>query len=115
MDGNSHVLPGDRAGSPFVGVQKPWQRIRALANLPGLRLHDLRHAFPSLAVANNEAIYLVGAALGHRQVTTTERYSHLSDDPVKAVANRTSERIAAMLSGSPRNEAAAEGTTESDE
>jgi site-specific recombinase XerD len=49
---------------------------------------------------------LVGAVLGHRQVTTTKRYSHLSDDPVKAVANRTSERIAAMLSAPPVSEAA---------
>ena len=99
---NPHVLPGDRQGAAaFVGIQKPWQRIRVLAGLPNLRIHDLRHAFASLAVANNETIYLVGAVLGHRQVTTTERYSHLSDDPVKAVANRTSERIAAMLSGAP--------------
>jgi hypothetical protein len=28
-------------------------------------------------VANDEAIYLAGAVLGDRQVTTTERYSHL--------------------------------------
>lgn len=104
--GNPHVLPGLKDGASFVGIQKPWQRIRLLARLPGLRLHDLRHAFASLAVANNEAIYLVGAVLGHRQVTTTERYSHLSDDPVKAVANRTSERMAAMLSGAPAREAA---------
>jgi integrase len=94
---NPYVLPGDRPGAPFVGIQKPWQRVRLQAGLTGLRIHDLRHAFASLAVANNEAIYLVGAVLGHRQVTTTERYSHLSDDPVKAVANRTSEKIAAML------------------
>jgi integrase len=101
FEDNPWVLPGNRLDSRFVGIQKPWQRIRKLAKLPDLRIHDLRHAFASLAVANNEAIYLVGAVLGHRQVTTTQRYSHLSDDPVKAVANRTSERIAAMLSSQP--------------
>ena len=106
LKNNFHVLPGRRPGARFVGIQKPWQRIRLLAQLPGLRIHDFRHSFASLAVANNEAIYLVGAVLGHRQVTTTERYSHLSDDPVKAVANRTSERIAAMLSGFPFSEPA---------
>ena len=110
-EGNPYVLPGDRMkpvqnGDPnkaepqaFVGIQKPWQRIRKAAKLDGLRIHDLRHAFASLAVANNETIYLVGAVLGHRQVTTTERYAHLSADPVKAVADRTAERVAAMLSG----------------
>jgi integrase len=101
FEGNPYVLPGDRPHSPFVGIQKPWQRVRTLAKLPGLRIHDLRHAFASLAVANNEAIYFVSAVLGHRQVSTTERHSHLSDDPVKGVANRTSERISAILSGAP--------------
>jgi integrase len=99
FENNPFVLPGDKPGMHFIGVQKPWQRVRALAGLPNLRIHDLRHAFASLAVANDEALYLVGAVLGHRNVVTTARYAHLSDDPVKEVANRTAERIAAMLSG----------------
>jgi hypothetical protein len=40
-----------------------------------------------------------GKALGHRQARTTERYAHLTDDPVRAVANRASERIAAIMLG----------------
>jgi hypothetical protein len=39
----------------------------------------------------------VGKLLGHRQSRTTERYGHLKDDPLRAVANRTSERIAAIM------------------
>jgi integrase len=97
--GNPHVLPGDKTGTSFVGISKPWQRIRKLAKLDDLRLHDLRHAYASLAVANNESLYLVGAVLGHRQADTTERYAHLSADPVKALADRNAARIAAMLQG----------------
>ena len=97
--GNAHVLPGDKKGAAFVGISKPWQRIRKLAKLPDLRLHDLRHAYASLAVASNESLYLVGAVLGHRQSDTTQKYAHLSADPVKALADRNSARIAAMLQG----------------
>jgi hypothetical protein len=43
--------------------------------------------------------YRVGKVLGHRQSRTTERYVHLKDDPLRAVANRTSERIAAIMQG----------------
>jgi hypothetical protein len=32
-----------------------------------------------------------------RQARTTERYAHLSDNPLRAVADRTSERIAAIM------------------
>jgi integrase len=97
--GNPHVLPGDRAGGSFVGIQKPWQRVRALAALPGVRIHDLRHAFASTAVAAGDSLFIVGKLLGHRQASTTERYSHLAPDPAKAVADRTGERLRAMLAG----------------
>ena len=99
MAGNSHVLPGDRPGASFVGIQKPWQRIRALAGLPDLRIHDLRHAFASTAVAAGDSLFIVGKLLGHRQASTTERYAHLAPDPAKAVADRTAERLRTMLAG----------------
>ncbi len=99
LKGNPHILPGDRKGSHFVGVQKPWQRLRKRAGLADLRLHDLRHAFASIAVAGGDSLYLVGKVLGHGQASTTERYAHLAPDPVRAVADRTAERIAGMLNG----------------
>jgi integrase len=76
LAGNPHVLPGDRPGAAFVGIQKPWQRIRALAGLPDLRIHDLRHSFASVAVAGGDSLFIVGKILGHRQASTTERYAH---------------------------------------
>jgi integrase len=101
MKKNPHVLAGDGDAGHFVGIQKPWQRIRKLAKLDGLRLHDLRHAFASLAVAHNESLYLVGAVLGHRQQATTQRYAHLSADPVKAMADRNAARISGLLGTAP--------------
>jgi hypothetical protein len=41
--------------------------------------------------------------LGHKDQGTTQRYAHLQDDPVKAVADRTSATIAAAMVGKPRN------------
>jgi integrase len=100
--GNPHVLPGDRPAAAFVGIQKPWQRVRALAALPYLRIHDLRHAFASVAVAGGDSLFIVGKVLGHRQASTTERYAHLAPDPAKAVADRTAETLAGLLGS--RNE-----------
>jgi integrase len=97
MAGNPHVLPGERVGAHFVGIQKPWQRVRALAGLPDLRLHDLRHAFASVAVASGDSLFIVGKILGHRQASTTERYAHLAPDPAKTVADRTAARLADLL------------------
>ena len=86
----------------FVGLQKAWDKIRRSAKLDDVRLHDLRHSFASVAVASGDSLYLVGKVLGHRQARTTERYAHLSDDPVRAVADRAAERISAAMSGATK-------------
>ncbi len=96
---NPHVLPGDKPDSHFVGAQRPWQRVRKAAGIEDVRIHDLRHAFASVAVANGDSLYLVGKVLGHRQASTTERYAHLAPDPVRSVADRNAQRIADLLGG----------------
>jgi integrase len=91
------VFPGARSGTYFTGIQKPWQRIRLRAGLPDVRIHDLRHCFASTAVAHGESLYLVGAVLGHRTTSTTQRYAHLAMQPILESANRTSSRLAALM------------------
>jgi integrase len=93
------VLPGRRPGGHFVGIEPPWRRIRAAAGLDDVTLHDLRHAYASCAVADGASLFIVGRLLGHRNAATTERYSHLSPDPVRVVADRNGERLLAMLDG----------------
>ena len=101
VEGNPYVLPGEKEGEHFVGLQKVWERLRKRAGLEDLRLHDLRHSFASVAVAGGDSLYLVGKVLGHRQSATTERYAHLADDPLRAVAERTAGTIAAAMNGQP--------------
>jgi integrase len=92
------VLPAAKGeGGAYTGLQKDWERIRERAGLPGVRLHDLRHSFASFAVADGHTLFLVGKALGHQQTRTTEIYAHLSDDPLRRVADRTASRINAAL------------------
>lgn len=100
VDGNPHVFPSSRSGGHLVGLHRIWDRIRRHAGLEGVRVHDLRHSFASVAVSGGDSLYLVGKVLGHAKSRSTERYAHLADDPVKAVAERTSREIAAALNGS---------------
>lgn len=99
VENNPHVLPGEKADGHFVGLQKAWERMRKRAGLDDVRVHDFRHSFASVAVAGGESLYLVGKVLGHRQVRTTERYAHMRDDPLRAVADRTAGHIAAAMNG----------------
>ena len=97
VEGEPYVCAGQIPGRHFIGIQRPWRRLRAAAGLPSLRIHDLRHAFASIAAMSGDSLLLIGKVLGHKQASTTERYAHLQDDPVRAVADRTARKIAALM------------------
>jgi site-specific recombinase XerD len=83
---NPFVCCGAVEGERIVNIQKSWRRVRAMAGLEDVRLHDLRHTFASVAVSNGMSLPLIGALLGHSQPSTTARYAHLAADPlIKAV------------------------------
>ena len=96
---SAYVLPAAKGSGHYTGLQKDWERVRARAAFPGLRLHDLRHSFSSFAVADGHTLYMIGKVLGHKQARTTEGYAHLAADPVRTVADRTGARIAAAMKG----------------
>jgi integrase len=99
LEGNPHVIPGERTGHHFVGLQKVWARIRARAGLDDLRIHDLRHAFASVGAAAGDSLLVIGALLGHHDQATTQRYAHLSNDPLHAAADRIAGHIASVMKG----------------
>jgi len=102
IEGNPYVLPGQKEGSPIVGIQKPWRTIRAAAKLDDVRLHDLRHSFASVGADANLGLPILGALLGHSQAATTHRYAHLSADPLKHASALISDKIQATLSGATK-------------
>ena len=97
--GSPYVFPAMRGDGHYVGLPKVWRNIRDRAKMPDLRIHDLRHPFATMAVAGGDSLYLVGQVLGHQQAKTTEKYAHLPDDPVRAVADRTASKLDAALKG----------------
>lgn len=47
------------------------------AGIDHVRFHDLRHTFAAWQVTAGTDLYLIGKQLGHRSMTTTQRYAHL--------------------------------------
>ena len=97
IDGNPYALPSSIGEGHFVGLPKIWRRVREKAGLPDLRLHDLRHSFASVGAASGDSLLIIGKLLGHTHSATTQRYAHLSDNPLKATAERISGQIAAAM------------------
>lgn len=101
IEGNPHVIIGQRPGASLVNLQKSWRAIREQAGLDDVRLHDLRHAFASVAASAGLGLPIIGKMLGHSQPATTARYAHLAADPVKAAAGMVANQIEAAMSGTP--------------
>jgi integrase len=91
--GSLFVFPAARGEGHAIGLRRAFTKVRAKANLEGLRIHDLRHSFASFAVADGASLFLIGKLLGHANARTTERYAHLSNDPLQDAANQIGRRI----------------------
>ena len=72
-----------------------WYRVRVEADLPDVRLHDLRHAHATFALRQGESVLAIARLLGHRTPVTTLKYTHLADSMVREPA----ETVAAALGG----------------
>jgi integrase len=94
---NPYVISGEVEGQHLTDMQKPWRRIRRLAELPDVRIHDLRHTFASSGVALGQGLPIIGKLLGHSQPQTTARYAHLAASPALEVADKISENLAELI------------------
>lgn len=89
----AYAIPGASPGKPRADLNRPWRLVARRAGLSGVRLHDLRHSFASVAVSSGASLPIIGKLLGHSQPQTTQRYAHLGDDPVREIAARTAQQI----------------------
>lgn len=94
---SEYCFPGRRGTGHIVNAKDTWKRLLITAGLPhgdrGWRIHDLRHAYASYAASSGKSLPVIGAILGHTQAATTQRYAHLSDNPVAAAAAETAAQI----------------------
>jgi integrase len=70
-----------KPGEPICGsgLYRRFLNASKRAGLPVLRLHDLRHTFGTQAIRGFK-VHEVQRLMGHRHITTTERYLHYAPD-----------------------------------
>lgn len=90
---NPYVIPGELPGKHRIDIKRPWNMVRKLAGFHDVHIHDLRHTTASVAVASNVSLALIGGLLGHKSQQTTQRYAHLSDDPLRDAAEKVGARV----------------------
>lgn len=75
---NSPYLFGDESGTPYKSVKKSFNTAVKRAGIKDFHFHDLRHCFASYLIMSNVDLRTVQELMGHKGITMTLRYSHLS-------------------------------------
>jgi integrase len=93
-------------GGRCIDLSKPWRTVRDAAALPaGIGLHGLRHSLASHMAMNGAEAAEIMSALGHRDITTSQKYVHWARDKRQALAERAAAGITAAISGTLGQEA----------
>lgn len=74
-------------------VNRAWEALCRRAGVPGVRLHDLRHACGSYALANGADSKSVQRMLRHARLETTELYLHAVQEVPRVAADAIDRAI----------------------
>jgi site-specific recombinase XerD len=90
------LFPGDAPSKALQDIKKFWGSAMRLAGITGYRRHDNRHTYASHLVSSGLSLEIVGCLLGHTNPSTTKRYAHVADDPLRAATERFGSSSEAM-------------------
>jgi integrase len=98
------LFPGKTPGEYLKNPKKAWQTIRKKADIPDVRIHDLRHTYASHLVSSGLSLSIVGKLLGHTQASTTQRYAHLADAPLREATELLGNKMKTLSESAQRQE-----------
>ena len=87
------AFPNPKTLKPYVSIYYSWNTARNAAGLPDVKCHSLRHSYASFLVNAGQTLYEVQHLLGHTQVKTTQRYSHLTKDTLLDASNAVTRAV----------------------
>ena len=86
-DNGAYVFT-NKDGEPFGDIKKGFLSALKRARIEDFRFHDLRHTFGSHLVMQGIDLKTVQQVMGHKDITMTMRYSHLSPEYVQEAIGR---------------------------
>jgi integrase len=98
-----HLFPGRGPGKPLRDIKRFWVSAMREAGIENYRRHDNRHTYASHLVSSGLSLEIVGRLLGHTNPTTTQRYAHLADDPLRMATTQFSDKIARVSAQAVRD------------
>ena len=86
--GKGLVFASKSRPSQAVNFNVPWKTALAYAKINDFRFHDCRHCCASYLAQHGATLLEIADVLGHRQLSVTRRYSHLTTHHKAALVDR---------------------------
>jgi integrase len=77
------VFPGVGKTGHLTDLKKNWNAFRKRAQIPHIRVHDIRRTNGSYAAMAGVSLKTIQEQLGHKSIQSTMVYSHLHDESVR--------------------------------
>jgi integrase len=81
------LFPGRTLTAPN-DYRASWAALTRMANLPGIHLHDLRHAAAAALLRSGVTLAVASQVLGHDAAVLSRRYGHLEAGPLREAQER---------------------------
>ena len=95
----SYVFFDPATGKPYGDIKKSWASAKRRAGIKDYHFHDNRHTFASQLVMAGVDITTVSKLLGHKSLTMTLRYAHLSPEHHIEAVRKIGELFTELKSG----------------
>ena len=90
---SSLVFPSSVDPSRPFDFRRPFTKALKQAEIENFRWHDLRHSAASYMVQSGISLRIVGEILGHRDLSVTQRYAHLSPEHLRESISIIDEKM----------------------
>ncbi len=92
-------LPKGSRKPHMYDLRNPFEKTCEAAGIEGLRIHDLRHSFATLAIQGGASLYDVQKLLGHSDISMTQRYAHMVDESLQRATDNMAGVIDRAIGG----------------
>jgi integrase len=82
---------------PYNGIRRSFQSACKKAKIADYRFHDLRHTFGTYALLTGRDLRVVQTLMGHSNIHTTARYTHIATERQAEVTDLTSAFVFSLL------------------
>lgn len=87
IDEDDYLFKNPVTELPYSDIKKAFNSALQKANIKNFRFHDLRHTFATRLVMANVPLVTVQTLMGHKNIQTTMRYAHATDESKRQAIN----------------------------